>query len=631
MQETNRNGNPKAMVAVAAFAAFLATFNETYLNVAFAPIMVDFGIDVNTVQWLATGYMLGAAVMVPVSAFAFKSIRTRPLFCATTLLLIAGSIVGALAQSFEMLLVGRIVQALGTGMMIPVGMNITLMSAPREKLGTYMGIMGAMTTLGPSLSVLVAGALLAALPWNALLWTFAALSALCCLAGGLALRDIAELTHPKLDAPSVALIGLALVGILYGVSSAFGGSLVVAGCAVVFGGLFLAIFIRRQKAIPEPLIDLRPLGVPSFAMGVIANMLSLLTIFAMNILVPVFLQSVLGADSLAASLALFPAIMMSCIVSPIAGRIYDKTGPRVLLPLGFVLIASFTIAVSAVMATGSIVAIAILYIPVICGSALVIGPVQSLALSKLPPEQNPHGVTIMSVGFQIAGCIGSSVFMGVYGAVLGEQLVSGASLFGAATKGFMAAGALVAACAVAGVAIAVALVRRGKKTTVEGKGVLETGRTPNVVLADIMKRDVYVLAPTDTVETALALFAKKGISGVPVVQGEVPVGFISDGDIMRCLADQVPAFKNAYSFIVEQGNRDFDSVVKNALALPVGEVCAHRVISVLATDDLGEVCRVLAEHHLKKAPVLENGKIVGIINRSNITKYAVGSYLGSAR
>ena len=125
---------PAAILAVAAFAAFLATFNETFLNVGFAPIMTSLDVDVSTVQWLATAYMLGAAVMVPVSAFAYRSFPTRPLFCATTALLVIGSVVGGLAQNFAVLLTGRIIQALGTGMLIPIGMNITLEVAPREKL-----------------------------------------------------------------------------------------------------------------------------------------------------------------------------------------------------------------------------------------------------------------------------------------------------------------------------------------------------------------------------------------------------------------------------------------------------------------------------------------------------------------
>lgn len=454
---------PAAILFVAAFAAFLATFNETFLNVGFAPIMESLSVDVSTVQWLATAYMLGAAVMVPVSAFAYRSIPTRPLFCATTALLVIGSVIGGLAQTFAVLLIGRIVQALGTGMLIPIGMNITLEIAPREKLGTYMGIMGAMTTLGPSSSVILAGLILAVADWSMLLWVFAALSALCFLAGAIILRDVAKLTHPRLDAVSVALIGIALVGILYGVSTIFSGSIVAALVAAAIGACALAVFVRRQGKLAEPLINLQPLKIAPFTVGVVANMLSLIAIFAMNIIVPTFMQSALGTPALVASLALFPAILCSCAVSPLAGRIYDRHGPGFILPLGFACIAVFSVLTSAFIATASPFVLALLYIPVICGSALVIGPVQSFALSKLTYEQNPHGVTIMSTGFQIAGCIGSSVFTGVYAAVSAGSIAQGIAFTEAAAQGMLVAGALVGVVGAAGFVLALWIWRQAAK------------------------------------------------------------------------------------------------------------------------------------------------------------------------
>lgn len=209
--ETESKAAPKyqLIVFVAAFSAFLATFNETFLNVSFAFVMKDFGVSVGTVQWLATAYMLGAAVMVPVSAFLYRSIKTRPLYLFTVGLLIAGSVIGALSQNFTVLLIGRIVQALGTGMLIPIGMNITLEVAPKQKLGTYMGIMGAMTTLGPSSSVIFAGVLLELFNWHFLLWFFGGLSLLCFLCGAFLLPNVAKLSYPKLDILSVILISLA--------------------------------------------------------------------------------------------------------------------------------------------------------------------------------------------------------------------------------------------------------------------------------------------------------------------------------------------------------------------------------------------------------------------------------------
>lgn len=465
-QDKTTTRKPATILFVAAFAAFLATFNETFLNVGFAPIMESLFVDVSTVQWLATAYMLGAAVMVPVSAFAYRSFPTRILFCATTALLVIGSIIGALAQDFAVLLIGRIVQALGTGMLIPIGMNITLEVAPREKLGTYMGIMGAMTTLGPSSSVILAGLILAVADWHMLLWTFAGLSALCLIAGAVILRDIAQLTHPKLDALSVAFIGIALIGILYGISTVFSGNIVIAVVAAVIGIIALVLFVKRQGRLDEPLINLEPLKIAPFAVGVVANMLSLVIIFAMNIIVPTFMQSILGTPALVASLTLFPAILCSCVVSPIAGRVFDKHGPGVLLPLGFACMAVFSVLTGVFIATANPVVLALIYIPVICGSALVIGPVQSFALSKLSYQLNPHGVTVMSTGFQIAGCIGSSVFTGVYAAVSAAGVAGGAALAQASTQGMIVTGSLVGIVGLIGFFIALWIRRQAAASAV---------------------------------------------------------------------------------------------------------------------------------------------------------------------
>lgn len=640
---TERTRKPSTILVVAAFAAFLATFNETFLNVGFAPIMESLSIDVSTVQWLATAYMLGAAIMVPVSAFAYRSFPTRQLFCATTALLVIGSVIGALAPNFSVLLAGRIVQALGTGMLIPIGMNITLEVAPREKLGTYMGIMGAMTTLGPSSSVILAGVILAFFEWSMLLWVFAGLSLLCFLAGAIILRDIAHLTHPKLDAPSVALISIALIGILYGISTIFSGNVVFAVASIVVGAAVLVVFVVRQGKLAEPLIDLRPLKIPPFAVGLVVNMLSLITIFAMNIIVPTFMQSALGTPPLVASLILFPAILCSCVISPLAGRIYDKQGPGVLLPLGFLCIAVFSVLTAAFIATANPVLLAIIYIPVICGSAFIIGPVQSYALSKLSPEMNPHGVTVMSTGFQIAGCIGSSVFVGVYAAVGAGQAASGASAIDAMSAGMLASGVLIGIVALVGFALALWIRSNAKKPVSvapqaqegawAGDAQAAAATAASMVsgantLAQIMKTDVYTLPEDSTVLDAMKLFMERGISGVPVVDSKLQVvGFISDGDVMASLADQVPAFKSAWSFIVERENEDFDRTLKETMNMNISELSRKKVISVNVDDDLGEVTRVLSENHLKKAPVLDGNKMVGIINRSNITKYAIDQYL----
>ena len=602
--------NPKRVLFVAAFAAFLATFNETYLNVGFAPIMEYFSVDVGTVQWLATAYMLGAAVMVPVSAFLYKSIKTRTLFLTSVGLLIAGSIVAAAAPSFPVLLAGRILQSLGTGMLIPVGMNITLEVAPRKKLGTYMGIMGAMTTIGPASSVILAGVILSFFDWRMLLIVFAVLAIICFLAAAFILGDIAKLTHPKLDVLSTILIGLALIGILYGISTAFTGNVVISAITAVLGILCLILFLRRQSRIEHPLIDLRPLSIRPFAVGVIINMLSLIVIFAMNIVMPIYLQSALGVPAISASLTLFPAILLSCIISVVAGRVYDKHGPGVLLPLGFACIAVFTAALAGLISTGSLLLFAVLYIPVICGSALIIGPVQSFALSRLSYEMNPHGVIVMSTGFQIAGCIGSSLFAGVYtiGAV------------SAAETGFSAAALLAALLAVVGFCCALYIRRVSRQAQQEEKPAAEV--VMENTLASMMKKDVYSVPESASVLDAVRCMVEHKSSGIPVLSADGrAAGFISDGDVIRYMADVNADAPVASMYPLWKNKELLDAKLAGLSQIPIMQLATEKVVSVKLTAGVAEVFTLLSDKRIKKVPVEDDtGKVVGVLSRSDVLR-----------
>ncbi|MFE1100341.1 MFS transporter [Nocardiopsis alba] len=452
------------MIAVAAAAAFLATFNETFLNVALTPIMNDFGVSVGTVQWLTTAYLLTAAVFVPIANVLYHRYSTRPLFVVTVAFLVIGSVVGALAPSFEILLLGRLLQAVGTGLLTPIGMNVTLAVARREKLGLAMGIMAAMTTLGPSTAIVVSGALLAIAPWNVLIWVFGGLALLVLLAGAVLLRNVADLSRPRLDTLSLLLIAVGLTGLLYGISTAFDGSAPVAAAAFVVGLLALVAFTVRQRRISNPLLDLRPFHSAPFVLGAAMTMLGLLFVFAMNVVIPLFLQSAKGLTPLGASLTLAPGILLTVAMGPIAGRLFDRYGGRIIIPVGYLVMAVFVLLTGLAAGTPSVLLFGVLYVPAVLGTALVIGPAQTFALSHLDREISPHGVTVVSTGFQVAGCVGTSLGVGVYGSL---TAISEAAMPEATLLGFRGAVLLVVVTSLIGIALAIGAARRSRRTMVE--------------------------------------------------------------------------------------------------------------------------------------------------------------------
>lgn len=617
------------MIAVAAAAAFLATFNETFLNVALTPIMLDFGVDVSVVQWLATGYLLVAAVFVPVANVLYHRFRTRPLFVAAVALLVVGSVVGALAPSFGVLLAGRLLQAAGTGLLTPIGMNITLAVAPREKLGLAMGIMAAMTTLGPSLAIIVSGALLAVVPWTTLLWVFGAMSLAVLIAGAVLLRNVAELGRPVLDVLSFLLVAVGLVGLLYGISTAFEGSAPLAAAAAVVGVLALVAFVVRQNRIEHPLLDLRPFRSRAFVLGVSMTMLGLFFVFAMNVVIPIFLQSAKGQDPLGASLVLAPGILLTVVLGPIVGRLFDRHGGCLMIPAGFAIMAVFASLVGVASGHDSVLLLAALYVPAVLATALVIGPSQTFALSSLDRESSPHGVTVVATSFQVAGCLGTSLAIGVYNAVTTRGLDGGAELLGASTSGFRGAAALVALASVVGIVLAVAAGRaaRAARTARAAAEAGEPGHARTVV--DLMKTDVYALRTEHNVLQALQMFTARGISGAPVLHTDGSLaGFLSDGDVMRYLSAEHPSSTNIYSFATGEAD-DLEDALADLVSLPVRRLATPEVVTVDANASIAEAVAVLSDKHLKKVPVVRGDDVIGIVSRSAVNRLAISSYLAS--
>lgn len=460
------------MIAVAAAAAFLATFNETFLNVAFTPIMKDFGIDVSGVQWLTTGYLLVAAVFVPVANVLYHRFPTRTLFVSVVAIMLTGSVVGALAPTFSVLLIGRLLQAIGTGLLIPIGMNIVLAVSPREKLGLNMGIMAAMTTLGPSLAIVLSGALLTIAPWTTLMWVFGGLCLVVLLTGAIFLRTVADLGRLVLDIPSFLLVAVALVGVLYGVTAAFGGSALYAVASGVVGLLGLWLFIARQRRIDHPLLDLRPFSSTPFVLGVLMTMLGLVFVFAMNVVIPLFLQSAREVDPLGASLTLAPGILLTVVLGPVAGRLFDRHGGRWSIPLGFLIMAIFVTLVGLAAGYSSILLFGVLYVPAVLATAFIVGPAQTFALSHLDRETSSHGVTVVSTSFQIAGCFGTSLAAGIYGALSAANISAGHSELDSLLAGFRGSVGLVALTSLIGIVLAIFAYRsvRGRRSAEADQG-----------------------------------------------------------------------------------------------------------------------------------------------------------------
>ncbi|MBK1813832.1 DHA2 family efflux MFS transporter permease subunit [Clostridium sp. YIM B02505] len=422
---TTKKVNSTAIIAVLVLSAFIATFNETILNVALSGIMKEMKVNAGTVQWIITAYMIVTSVMVPVTAFLIQSFKTKNLFLSALGLLLVGTISAAFSNSFSMLLISRMIQASGTGMMIPIMMNTVLLVAPREKIGASMAICVSAISLGPAFGPTVSGIMLQYFSWHALFIALIPIIILVMVAGSLILVNISELTNPKLDIISVILSTLGLGAIIYGISSISGSGIKIALVSFILGLIATAIFVKRQLILDEPMLNLSPFKYPKFVIGVLLVMVSMMIMFTMNIMLPMYIEGSLGKTSFVAALSLLPAVIFNGIATPIGGKLYDKIGVKLLVPIGIAIIATFTLMLAFSTNETPLLRIVISYICLCIGVGFTMSPSQTHSLNQLPKKYYPDGVAIVNTLQQVSAAIGSSLFIGIMSAVQVKNLAIG--------------------------------------------------------------------------------------------------------------------------------------------------------------------------------------------------------------
>lgn len=414
--------NPTRIVTILVISAFIATFNETILNVALSGIMKEMNVTAGTVQWLITAYMIVTSVMVPVTAFLIQTFKTKQLFLGALGLLLLGTICAACSQSFIMLVISRMIQASGTGMMIPVMMNTVLLVSPKDKIGLMMAICGCAISLGPAFGPTFSGIILQYFSWHALFIILIPIIILIMIGGNLVLADVTEITKPKIDYLSIALSTIGLGSIIYGINSISAGNIKVTLLCFAVGIICMIIFIKRQLSLKEPMLNLSPFKYPKFVIGVLVVMISMMISFTMNVMLPMYFEGSLGTTSFTAAIALLPAVICMSVATPMGGKIYDKNGVKVLIPVGMVIIAISLFVLSRSNSETSLIKIVMVYICTCVGVGFTMSPSQTHSLNQLPKEYYPHGVAIVNTLQQVSAALGSSLFIGIMSVVQARTL-----------------------------------------------------------------------------------------------------------------------------------------------------------------------------------------------------------------
>ncbi|WP_210134071.1 MDR family MFS transporter [Staphylococcus sp. GDY8P119P] len=393
--------------------AFITILNQTLLGTALPPIMKDLQVSESTVQWLQSIFMLVNGIMIPVTAFLIERFTSRQLFLTAMSIFAVGTLLCAVGIDFSMLLIGRVLQAAGAGIMMPLMQTILFLTFPKEKRGTAMGLFGLVIAFAPAIGPTLSGILVEHLTWRSVFYVVFPIAIIIIIASIFLLKNVTETTHPKLDIASVILSTLGFGGLLYSFSSVgeAGWTSVQFIAPLIVGIVSLVIFIRRQLNLKEPMLEFRVFNYGIYTLGTILSMFVFGVLIATNIILPLYMQNMLQYSALKSGLVLLPGAIIMGMMNPITGYLFDKFGGKWLARIGlFVLVVStlpFTMLTEHTTFTYLTTSNALRMVSI----AMVMMPMTTLAINQLPNELIAHGTAMNNTFRQMAGAIGTAVFI----------------------------------------------------------------------------------------------------------------------------------------------------------------------------------------------------------------------------
>jgi DHA2 family lincomycin resistance protein-like MFS transporter len=436
----------KMVIGLLLVSAFVVILNETIMMVALPHLMASLAITASTAQWLSTAFMLTMAVVIPVTGLLLQRFNTRPVFILAMSLFSAGTLISALALGFPMLVIGRIVQASGTAIMMPLLMTTVMHLVPPEARGKTMGNISIVISVAPAIGPTLSGLILAVLDWR---WMFLLVLPIALAALALGAKRIVNVTTPS-DAPidglSVVLSAIGFGGFVYGLSE-FGASAlhppaVPAWIPFVVGAVIITVFVLRQLTLQKlnrALLDLRTLTNRTFTIAAVMMAILMMSMFGIFILLPIYLQNVLGLTTLQTGLLLLPGGLIMGLCAPTVGTLFDKYGPARLVIPGAILLCVVTWGLTLIQQDTPFWMILIAHLVLSVALALMFTPLFTVSLGALPPNLYSHGSAMIGTTQQVAGAAGTALFVAIMTWQSARLGAAGADLAAATTGGIRAA------------------------------------------------------------------------------------------------------------------------------------------------------------------------------------------------
>ncbi|KAB2331152.1 DHA2 family efflux MFS transporter permease subunit [Cytobacillus depressus] len=407
------NRPPYGILAILMIGAFITFLNNTLLNIALPSIMMDLKVEPSTVQWLTTGFMLVNGVLIPTTAFLIQKYSVRHLFLIAIGLFTIGTVLAGFAHAFPLLLAGRMIQASGSAIMMPLLMNVMLVSFPIEKRGTAMGFFGLIMMAAPAIGPTLSGWIIENYDWRMLFHFVTPIAVIVLLVGFFLLKDKKDKVEIRLDFLSVLLSSAGFGGLLYGFSSAGknGWDSPQVYLTIIIGVVALIWFILRQSKMERPMLNFGVFKYPMFALSSSISMVLNMAMFSGMLLLPIYVQTIRGISPMDAGLMMLPGAILMALMSPITGKLFDKIGGRILAVIGLAITTITTYYFSKLSLDTTYTHLIILNSIRMLGISMVMMPVSTNGLNQLPARFYPHGTAMNNTLNQVSGAIGTALLV----------------------------------------------------------------------------------------------------------------------------------------------------------------------------------------------------------------------------
>src|SRR5690625_3910486 len=399
----------RLIVGVTLSASFLSVLTQFLLLTAFPKIMEEFSINSTEVQWLTTSFMLTVAILIPITAYFIDTFKTRTLMISALILYIIGTIVGIVAPTFSTLILGRIIQGIGSGIMIPLMQTVLFLLYPREKRGFAMGLAGLVINVAPAVGPPISGIIVNHFEWRALFYLTLPIAVIILLGIYLFMHNVTEQRETEIDILSIILSTVGFGGMLYGFNKLEESGLndIVTLASLIIGSLAILFFILRQLRLEKPILEVRVLAVPIFSLVTFITIIGFSLLIAIETILPMYVQNAQQYSAFFGGLIVMPGALTLAVMSMFAGRLFDLHGGRSIAIIGFVMLILSTLGFYFVLALDTpFIVTMLLFMVAMGGVALINMPIMTTGINALPDELIPHGTSVINTARQFGGSLG---------------------------------------------------------------------------------------------------------------------------------------------------------------------------------------------------------------------------------